>query len=276
MTRVALGLQYDGRAWHGWQSQPHRLTVQDALEAALARFADRPVRTACAGRTDTGVHALGQVVHFDTDAVRTVGGWVRGVNALLPASIAITWSAVVDDAFDARFDAVARTYHYLLLVQPSRSPHWQGRAGWMHAPLDLDAMTDAARSLVGTHDFTTFRSAECQAKSPVKTMHEAVVTCSGDFVHFSFTANAFLHHMVRNVVGSLIAIGRGRHDPAWLGALIERRDRALAAPTFMPDGLYLARVHYPSRIVLPSPVSFAQIHAGFAGEGPGHAGGSER
>ena len=263
MTRIALGLQYDGRAWHGWQSQPHRRTVQDALEAALTQFADHPVRTACAGRTDTGVHALGQVVHFDTDAVRKPNGWVRGVNALLPESIAVTWSEEVDPRFDARFDAVGRTYHYLLLNQPVRSPHWTGRAGWTHAVLDLDAMIAAAGALVGTHDFSSFRSAECQAKSPVKTMHAVRVERSGDFVRFTFEASAFLHHMVRNVVGTLIAIGRGQRDAASMSALLVARDRTLAAPTFMPDGLYLAHVRYPPRTPLPAPVAFAHVHAGF-------------
>ena len=263
MTRIALGLQYDGRAWHGWQSQPDRKTVQDELESALSRFANRPVRTTCAGRTDTGVHALGQVVHFDTDASRTQNGWVRGVNALLPPSIAVTWSAPVEERFDARFDAIGRTYHYLLLNQPTRSPHWTGRAGWTHAVLDLDAMNEAAAALVGTHDFSSFRSSECQAKSPIKTMDAVRIERSGDFVRFTFEATAFLHHMVRNLVGTLIAIGRGRHGAAWLRELIEARDRTRAAPTFMPDGLYLAQVRYPERIVLPPPVAFAQIHAGF-------------
>jgi tRNA pseudouridine38-40 synthase len=265
MTRIALGLQYDGQTWHGWQSQPHRKTIQDALEAALSRFADHPVRTACAGRTDTGVHALGQVVHFDSDAVRTPNGWVRGVNALLPPSIAVTWSATVDERFDARFDAIGRVYHYLLLNQPTRSPHWTGRAGWTHAALDIDAMNEAAGALAGTHDFSSFRSAECQAKSPVKTMHAVRIARSGDFIRFTFEATAFLHHMVRNLVGTLIAIGRGRQPAAWMVDLLDARDRTRAAPTFMPDGLYLARVDYPERIVLPPPVSFAQIHASFEG-----------
>ena len=264
MTRIALGIEYDGSGWHGWQSQPHRKTVQDALETALGRFADHPVRVACAGRTDAGVHALGQVVHFDTGATRTLNGWVRGVNALLPASIAVTGSAVVDDAFDARFAAVARTYRYLLHVRPMRSPHWVGRAGWIHTVLDLPAMDAAARTLVGTHDFSAFRSAECQAKSPVKTMHAASVQGHGDFALFTFCASAFVQHMVRNLVGSLIAIGRGTRDAGWLGELLDARDRARAAPTFMPDGLYLVRVDYPDGVVLPEPPSFAGIHAGFA------------
>jgi tRNA pseudouridine38-40 synthase len=264
MTRIALGVRYDGSGWHGWQSQPHRLTVQDALETALTRFADQPIRVACAGRTDTGVHALGQVVHFDTTATRTLQGWVRGINALLPPSIAIGWSAEVDPAFDARFDAVARTYHYLLLVQPYRSPHWVGRAGWTHTPLAVDAMHAAAQALVGTHDFSAFRAAECQAKSPVKTLTLASVRQSGDFVLLSFRASAFVQHMVRNLTGALVAIGRGTKPIDWLATLLEGRDRTVSAPTFMPDGLYLARVDYREGVVLPEPAAFAEIHAGFA------------
>lgn len=264
MTRIALGIQYDGRGWHGWQSQPHRRTVQDALEAALAQFANQPIRVACAGRTDTGVHALGQVVHFETAATRTLQGWVRGVNALLPGSIAVTWSAIAGDTFDARFDAIARTYHYLLLTQPYRSPHWAGRAGWTHTPLDVDAMRCASRSLLGTHDFSAFRSSECQARSPIKSMTLVAIARSGEFVRFSFTANAFVHHMVRNLVGTLVAIGRGRRDSSWVEELLESRDRTIAAPTFMPDGLYLAKVGYPAEMVLPEPPPFSTIHAGFA------------
>lgn len=264
MTRIALGIQYDGRAWRGWQSQPHRQTVQDALEAALSRFADHAVRTGCAGRTDAGVHALGQVVHFDTTAVRTMAGWVRGVNALLPKSVAVSWSAAVDPAFDSRFAAMARTYHYLLLIQPERSPQWDGRAGWTHTPVSIEAMRAGAERLLGTHDFSAFRSAECQAKSPIKTMTRAEIAVSGPFVRFTFQASAFVQHMVRNLVGALLAIGRGRQDPAWMSALLEGRDRTVAAPTFMPDGLYLARVDYPEGVVLPSPPPFTLVHAGFA------------
>lgn len=265
MTRIALGVQYDGSAWHGWQSQPHRRTVQDALEDALTRFADRPVRVSCAGRTDAGVHALGQVIHFDCDATRTLQGWVRGVNALLPTSIAVGWASEIDRSFDARFDAVARTYHYLLLVQPYRSPHWVGRAGWTHTPLAIDAMQAACAALIGTHDFSAFRSAECQAKSPVKTMMIASVQGHDRFVRFTFKASAFVQHMVRNLVGTLVAIGRGRQEVGWVDTLLAGRDRTVAAPTFMPDGLYLARVEYPPRVALPEPVPFAEVRAGFDG-----------
>ncbi len=209
------------------------------------------------------MHALGQVVHFDCDAARTLQGWVRGVNALLPTSIAVRWAAPVDATFDARFDAVARTYHYLLLVAPIRSPQWTGRAGWTHAALDVDAMATAAATLLGTHDFSAFRSAECQAKSPVKSMTTATVERRDDFVRFTFRANAFVQHMVRNLVGTLVAIGRGREPTTWIGTLLAGRDRAAAAPTFMPDGLYLARVEYPSRRALPEPVPFSIVHAGF-------------
>ncbi len=260
---MALGVQYHGRAWHGWQSQPDGRTVQDQLESALSRFADERIRVGCAGRTDRGVHALGQVVHFDTRAVRTPRGWVHGVNALLPSSIAVTWSVPVDADFDSRFDAVARTYHYLLLVQPDRSPHWTGRAGWTHTPLAVEPMRAGAALLLGTHDFSAFRAAECQAKSPVKTMQAAAVESCDAFLRFTFTANAFVQHMVRNLVGALIAIGRGRQEPGWIRALLEGRDRSKAAPTFMPDGLYLARVDYRDGIGLPPPPAFAQIHAGF-------------
>jgi tRNA pseudouridine38-40 synthase len=182
---------------------------------------------------------------------------------LLPPSIAVAWAAEVDPAFDARFVAVARIYHYLLLVRPIRSPHWTGRAGWTHTPLDVDAMRTAAHALIGTHDFSAFRSAECQAKSPVKTMTRASVDASGDFVRFTFRADAFVQHMVRNLVGTLVAIGRGRRGAEWVGTLLDGRDRTVAAPTFMPDGLYLARVDYPEAIALPEPVPFATIHAGF-------------
>lgn len=255
MTRIALGLHYDGRAYSGWQSQPHGNTVQDRLEQALAAFAGAPVATTVAGRTDTGVHALGQVVHFDTDLERELFSWVRGVNAFLPPEIAVQWAQVVPDDFHARFSARSRTYYYALYCAPHRAPLVAGHAGYLMLPpgerLDLDAMRAAAALLLGEHDFSSFRAAECQAKTPVKTMYRFDVVGRGDWVFLRVQASAFLHHMVRNLVGSLLLVGRGKQPPAWLGALLAARDRKLAAPTFMPDGLYLAQVGYDDGYRLP-------------------------
>lgn len=271
IKRIALGVQYDGGPWQGWQTQRHGQTVQDALEAALLRFALLPLEVVCAGRTDSGVHALEQVVHFDTAVVRDDASWVRGVNAFLPPSIAVRWACEVptetppelaaahdpdspyprDDGFHARFSAVARTYHYLLYNHPVRSPLLAGRVGWVFRPLDLQRMREGARHLVGTHDFSAFRSIECQAKSPVRTMHSLDIARSGDMFILTLRANAFLHHMVRNIVGSLIAVGHGKQAPEWIAELLDQRDRSKAAPTFMADGLYLARVDYPGVWQLP-------------------------
>lgn len=249
--RLALGLEYDGRAFHGWQTQPGGDTVQDALEAALSRIAARPVRVLCAGRTDAGVHATAQVVHFDTDAERPDEAWVRGVNALLPAGVAVRWGRRVDPGFHARFAARGRRYRYLLLARAQRPGLWAGRVGWFHRPLDLAAMQDAAGRLLGEHDFSAFRAAECQARSPVKHLREARVTRRGDLVCFDFEASAFLHHMVRNLVGSLVYVGKGAHPPAWIETLLAARERRLAAPTFAADGLYLAGVTYEPHWGLP-------------------------
>ncbi len=264
--RIALGIQYDGRPWHGWQSQSDGHTVQDTLEQALSRFADQPLRVICAGRTDTGVHALGQVVHFDTTAVRELNGWVRGVNALLPESIVVSWAREVPDEmpndFHARFLAIARTYHYVLHVNPIRSPHLAGRAGWFYRPLDLNVMRAAAEALVGTHDFSAFRSAECQAKSPVKTLQILDIQQKQDFIAFTFRADAFLHHMVRNLVGSLIAVGQRKQTAQWLADVLQGRDRSKAAPTFMADGLYLAEVEYPAHFDIPLPPALNAVFPG--------------
>ncbi len=249
--RIALGLEYDGSGFCGWQSQSGGCGVQDALERALAAIAGEPVGVVTAGRTDTGVHALGQVAHFDTGVERPDNAWVRGVNAHLPRSVAITWARRVDERFHARFSALERRYAYVLLNRPSRPGLLQGKVGWHHAPLDLDAMCAAARHLVGEHDFSAFRAAECQAKTPVKVLNELEILRSGDILLFRLRANAFLHHMVRNLVGSLVYVGKGKHPPEWLRELLEGRDRRLAAPTFAPDGLYLAGVGYESKWGLP-------------------------
>ncbi|QAU34734.1 tRNA pseudouridine(38-40) synthase TruA [Janthinobacterium sp. 17J80-10] len=256
MKRIVLGLQYDGAPWHGWQTQPDGHTVQDQLEAALLKFSRTGIDITCAGRTDTGVHALEQVVHFDTGVERDVFSWVRGVNAFLPSSIAVQWAREVapdaqGDEFHARFSAGSRTYHYLLHNHPTRSPLLAGKAGWVFRPLDAALMQQAAAHLHGTHDFSAFRAAECQAKSPVRTMQRIDIARRGDLITFSLTANAFLHHMVRNIVGSLIAVGIGKYPPDWMAEALDWRDRSRVAPTFMPDGLYLAQIAYDSKWGLP-------------------------
>lgn len=251
MPRVVLGLAYDGAPWLGWQTQPGGHTVQDTLEAALAQFLDHSASTICAGRTDTGVHALEQIVHIDTNARRLPESWVRGLNALLPSSVAVQWARQVDDDFHARFSAVSRTYVYLVRHARVRSPLSFGRVGWIYRPLELEPMQQAAGRLVGEHDFSAFRSSQCQAASPVRTLHSLQVTRRGDCFVFVFRANAFLHHMIRNLMGALLYIGQGKHQPEWIDALLKQRDRRLSAPTFSPAGLYLAGVEYPTRFGLP-------------------------
>jgi tRNA pseudouridine38-40 synthase len=249
--RVALGVEYDGSRFCGWQTQPQGCGVQDALERALAEVAGEPVSTICAGRTDAGVHALGQVVHFDTIADRPEAAWVRGVNALLPAACAINWSRRVAQDFHARYSAISRCYRYLLLNHPVRPAVDETRTGWFHLPLDVESMQRAARLLIGEHDFSALRSSECQARSPVRTITRLDVTRRGDHVVFDLCANAFLHHMVRNIVGCLVYVGKGKYPPEWLGDVLAGRDRARAAPTIEAAGLYLSRVVYEARWGLP-------------------------
>ena len=225
--------------------------MQDHLEASLAQLAGHLVRTHAAGRTDAGVHALMQVVHFDTTADRRLSAWVRGVNALLPGSVRVQWAHSVPDEFHARFSARHRSYQYLLVNQPVASAILDGKTGWCHRPLDVDAMRAAAAHLVGEHDFSAFRAAECQAKSPIKQLSLADVTRLGDCLLFHFRASAFLHHQVRNMVGALVYVGNGRHDPEWMAALLAEKNRTLAPPTFAPDGLYLTGVDYESHWGLP-------------------------
>lgn len=242
--RIALGVEYEGSGFCGWQSQAGGGAVQDALESALSMVADTPTRVVCAGRTDAGVHAIGQVVHFDTDAVRPDTAWVRGVNSHLPPSVAVRWAQPVSGDFHARFSARGRRYRYLLLNRAERPGLMARRVGWFHRPLDADAMLAAAGLLLGEHDFSAFRSIECQAKTPVKTLRRADVTRHGDLLVFDFEASAFLHHMVRNIVGALVYVGKGAHPPEWVGELMAGRDRARAAPTFEACGLYFAGVDY--------------------------------
>lgn len=251
MTRLALGIEYDGTRFLGWQTQPGGGTVQDALESALTTIAAARVSVICAGRTDRGVHARGQVVHFDTEVVRPISAWVRGTNALLPDSIAVLWSKRMADDFHARYSALSRTYRYLLVNRPVRPAMEARSAGWFHAPLDVDAMRAGGRYFTGEHDFSAFRSSECQAKSPVRTIHDLTIEATGAHIVFTLRANAFLHHMVRNIVGTLIYVGKGKHPPQWVAELLEARDRSLAAPTFAAEGLCLERVEYGPQWELP-------------------------
>jgi len=240
-------LEYDGSRFLGWQTQPGGGAVQDALEPALGAIAGEPVTLTCAGRTDRGVHAREQVVHFDTGAERPASAWVRGVNALLPDAVAVLWSQEVDPSFHARYSAVSRTYRYVLLNRPTRPALSARYAGWFHLPLDVDAMREAAALLVGEQDFSAFRSAECQAKSPVRTLHSLDIERRGERIDFVLRANAFLHHMVRNIIGTLVYVGRGKQPVRWVREVLESRDRARAAPTFAPEGLCLEAVEYDAK-----------------------------
>ena len=251
--RITLGIEYCGTNFRGWQSQAGGGTVQDVLEAALAQIAGEKIGVLCAGRTDAGVHATHQVAHFDTTVERPISAWVRGVNSHLPSGVAVRWAQPVGDEFHARFSARGRRYRYLLLNRPQRPGLWQGRLGWFHLPLDLAAMREASLRLLGEHDFSAFRAAECQAKSPIKTLTRAEVRQSGNLLIFDFEASAFLHHMVRNLVGTLVYIGKGAQSPAWIDELLQMRDRTRAAPTFSPDGLYFRGPIYEAHWGLPEP-----------------------
>jgi tRNA pseudouridine38-40 synthase len=246
-----LGVAYDGRRFHGWQSQPDGQTVQDHLEAALSRFADAPVATVCAGRTDTGVHALQQVVHLDPPVHRDLFSWVRGTNRFLPPDIAVQWCCEVSAEFHARNSARGRRYRYLLLESTVRPSLEAGRCGWVFRPLDGQAMQRAAAHLLGEHDFSAFRAAACQAPSPVKTLRQLDISRHGAYWRFEFEASAFLHHMVRNIMGCLVAVGTGSHPPDWMAEVLASRSRQAAAPTFAPDGLYFVGPQYDAAHGLP-------------------------
>jgi tRNA pseudouridine38-40 synthase len=249
--RIALGIAYRGAAYHGWQSQPDGQTVQDHLEQALSRFADAAVVTVCAGRTDAGVHGLNQVVHFAAPVEREACSWVRGTNRYLPHDIAVQWCRAVADEFHARNSARGRRYTYLLLESRVRPALEHGLAGWVFRPLDGDAMRAAAAHLVGEHDFSSFRSSECQAASPVKRLNRVTITRHGAYWRFDFDGVAFLHHMVRNILGCLVAVGGGQRAPAWLAEVLAARDRDAAAPTFAAEGLYFTGPYYDAAHGLP-------------------------
>ena len=251
LTRVALGLSYRGQAYHGWQSQPSGNTVQDRVELALSKFADAPVRVVCAGRTDAGVHALNQVVHADVAVRRESASWVRGSNRFLPADIAVQWCKPVTNAFHARYSALGRRYVYVLLESVVRPAVEAGAVGWTFRALDGDAMREAAGRLTGEHDFSAFRSAECQAASPVRTIRSIVITRRGAYWRLEFDASAFLHHMVRNIMGCLVAVGTGARSADWLAEVRDSKQRRLAAPTFSPAGLYFAGPYYDAAHDIP-------------------------
>lgn len=249
--RIALGLEYDGSGFCGWQTQLQGCAIQDHLESALETIAGGKIATVCAGRTDAGVHALMQVVHFDTNAARPLTAWVRGVNSHLPKAIAVMWGQKVSHEFHARNSARERCYRYVLLNHPVRPALYDKRMGWLHRPLDLEAMREAARDLVGTHDFSAFRAQNCQAASPVKTLRKAEISRNGNIFLFEFAAQSFLYHMVRNLVGSLVRVGTGQRPASWLKEVLDSCDRKLAAPTFAPEGLYLADIAYDAKWGLP-------------------------
>jgi tRNA pseudouridine38-40 synthase len=249
--RVALGVEYDGRPFNGWQSQSDGQTVQDSLQHALSKISGEPISVIAAGRTDTGVHALEQVVHFDTQAQRPLTAWVRGTNALLPDSIAVLWAHPVPDEFHARFSAQGRSYRYVLINRATRLAIHYGKAGWYHTPLDVKAMQVAAQFLIGEHDFSAFRAAQCQAKSPVKHLRQLDIRREGEMLVFDVNADAFLHHMVRNIIGCLVYVGKGKYPPDWIMEILGGRERMFAAPTFPPDGLYLRRIAYDNKWGLP-------------------------
>ena len=250
--RWALGISYLGQAYDGWQSQPSGRTVQDHLESALSRFADRPIATVCAGRTDAGVHGLMQVVHFDTGVEREAFSWVRGTNTFLPPDIAVQWAVPVPAEFHARASALARRYAYVLLESAVRPSLESGRAGWVFRALDEAALRDAAARLLGEHDFTSFRASACQARSPVKTLRRIEIARRGPYWRFEFEANAFLHHMIRNIMGCLLVVGQGQQPPAWIDQVLAARSRDAAAPTFSPDGLYFLGPVYEDHWGLPA------------------------
>jgi tRNA pseudouridine38-40 synthase len=242
--RLALGVAYRGHAYQGWQSQTGGRTVQDQLERALSAFTNVAVTTLCAGRTDAGVHALNQVVHLDAPVERDAFSWVRGTNRYLPADIAVQWCRPVAPGFHARNCARGRRYTYLLLESPVRPAIESGLAGWVFRPLDGDAMRAAASHLIGEHDFSSFRSSECQAASPVKQLRRIEIGARGAYWRFDFDGSAFLHHMVRNIMGCLVVVGQGLHAPAWVAEVLAAKSRDAAAPTFAPDGLYFAGPYY--------------------------------
>jgi tRNA pseudouridine38-40 synthase len=251
--RIAAGIEYDGRHYCGWQRLSHADSVQETLERALSRVADHALKCVCAGRTDSGVHAQCQIVHFDASTARPLHAWVLGGNSHLPDSIVVRWAQPVSDDFHARFCAVARSYRYVILNQPVPTAILSGKVTWVRHPLNIESMQRAAERLIGEHDFSSFRAAGCEAKTPVRTVTDLNVTRDGDFIYLDIRANAFLHHMVRNIAGTLIAIGQGKRSPGWSTELLQIRDRTQGDITAPAEGLYFVSAHYPDNFGLPQP-----------------------
>lgn len=249
--RIALGIEYDGHDFFGWQAQARLPTIQGRLQDALSRIADEAIQVFCAGRTDAGVHATGQVVHFETSATRALRAWTMGTNSYLPSSIAVKWAHPVDEAFHARFSALSRRYRYIIDNQSTRPAISAKRVTWHPYPLDETLMNHAAQALIGERDFSSFRSAECESKTPMRNIHFIRVTREGECVVIDIQANAFLHHMVRNIAGVLIRVGSGLKNPEWVKDVLEAKDRRLAAETAPPTGLYLCEVKYPESYEFP-------------------------
>jgi tRNA pseudouridine38-40 synthase len=268
--RLAVGLEYDGARFAGWQLQPGLATIQDLVQRALGSVADHPVEATCAGRTDAAVHATGQVAHFDTMSDRPMRGWVLGANGELPPEIAMLWAVEVDPGFHARHSALARSYRYCILQRATRPALLRERVWWVRTELDVAAMHEAAQQLVGEHDFSAFRAAECQSKTTRRRIDSISVVADQTLVAIEVTANAFLHHMVRNIVGTLLAVGTGEQSPAWVAETLASRDRARAGITAPAHGLYLARVHYPPELGIPEfvPLQPWAMIAGQSQRGP--------
>ena len=249
--RVIVGVEYDGTDFCGWQAQEGSRTVQDEVEKAISYVANEAIKVTCAGRTDSGVHAYGQVIHFDTEVQRTERSWVLGCNSNLPRDINISWAKETDEEFHARFGALSRRYRYVIMNRLTRSAIMQNRVYWHHQPLDVERMAEASRYFLGEHDFTSFRALACQAKHAVRNMQLLQITRQDDYIFIDVQANAFLHHMVRNIVGTLLAIGEGEQEPSWVKTLLDARDRSIAGVTAPAQGLYLVSVRYPDKYALP-------------------------
>ncbi|CAM3860658.1 tRNA pseudouridine(38-40) synthase TruA [Rheinheimera salexigens] len=252
--RIALGIEYDGAAFYGWQRQLEVNSVQQELETALSKIANQPIVVFCAGRTDAGVHATGQVVHFDSPVTRDNRSWVMGTNSQLPDAVSVRWSKPVADDFHARFSATARRYRYIIYNHKYRPAILRSGLSHYHQKLDTDLMQQGANYLLGKHDFSAFRALYCQSRSPVRTLHHLTITRHNDYIVIDIKANAFLHHMVRNIAGSLLEVGMQVRPPEWIGELLVEKDRALAAATAKPGGLYLVDVDYPEQFAIPASV----------------------